>query len=538
MTYDVSLPTKSLAGWHFARRTRRTRRTLESIGDRTTVFMGVPTYMPLMGWAEGLPTALRGVRRLDRRPSRPYGVGIDAEWTTDAREWARYRASGGTRPMRLQQTAWHDADRFSELLAEFAGWRIGRGGSGYWWAVRGNELIRTHQRVIQTSPDSSRPARVTRILRVTMCVVGAVATRTPERVAAVSSISVPVPHRPPPGGPRGRPDVPGRKPPRGCGTCGSTGRPWNGTVRSMAPSATSDAPFGRMLTAMVTPFRADGDVDYDGTARLATYLVDEQRCDGLVVSGTTGESPTTGDAEKERLLRTVIDAVGDHAVIVAGAGTNDTEHSRKLARQAEAAGADGLLLVTPYYNKPPQEGLLRHFTAVADVTGLPVMLYDIPGRTGVPIHTETLVRLAEHPRIVAVKDAKGDLFAGSQVMARTSLVFYSGDDALNLPWLAVGAAGFVSVVGHVVGADLHEMIDAYRAGDRERALAIHRRLLPVVTAIMTRTQGAIAVKAALNLLSLPGGAVRAPLVDASSEFVARLREDLTIGGVKVPEVTA
>ncbi|MBG6087947.1 4-hydroxy-tetrahydrodipicolinate synthase [Actinomadura viridis] len=305
----------------------------------------------------------------------------------------------------------------------------------------------------------------------------------------------------------------------------------------MAPSTTSGAPFGRMLTAMVTPFRPDGGVDYDGAARLATYLVDEQRHDGLVVNGTTGESPTTSDAEKDRLLRTVIDAVGDRAVVVAGAGTNDTAHSRALARAAEEAGADGLLVVTPYYNKPPQEGLLLHFTEVADATGLPAMLYDIPGRSGVPILTETLIRLAEHPRIVAVKDAKADLFAGSLVMGATDLAFYSGDDALNLPWLSVGACGFVSVVGHVVGADLHEMIDAYLAGDPERALEIHRRLLPVVAAIMTRTQGAIAVKAALNLLGLPGGTVRAPLVDASLEFSARLREDLTIGGVKVPEVT-
>src|SRR3569833_1392919 len=223
------------------------------------------------------------------------------------------------------------------------------------------------------------------------------------------------------------------------------------------------APFGRMLTAMVTPMTADGAVDYDGAARLAAYLVDQQRNDGLVVSGATGESPTTTAGEDERLLQTVIAAVG------AGGGTNNTVHTLKLARQAEAAGAHGLLVVTPYYNKPPQEGLARHFTTVADATGLPVMLYDIPGRTGTPIATETLLRLAEHPRIVAVKDAKGDLFASSRVMAETDLVFYSGDDALNLPWLSVGAAGFVSVDGHVVGADLHEMIDAYLGGDTRRA---------------------------------------------------------------------
>ncbi|RAY11999.1 4-hydroxy-tetrahydrodipicolinate synthase [Actinomadura craniellae] len=303
----------------------------------------------------------------------------------------------------------------------------------------------------------------------------------------------------------------------------------------MAPSTTSDAPFGRLLTAMVTPMTAEGAVDYDGAARLATHLVDEQRHDGLVISGTTGESPTTSDAEKDRLLRTVVEAVGDRAAIVAGVGTYDTEHTLALARQAEAAGAHGLLVVTPYYSKPPQEGLLAHFGAVADATGLPVMLYDIPGRAGVPITSETLVRLGDHPRIVAVKDAKGDLFASSQVMAQTELAFYSGDDNLNLPWLSVGAAGFVSVVGHVVGTDLHEMIDTYRAGDVGRALAIHRRLLPVVTAIMTRTQGAIAVKAALNLLGLPGGPLRRPLVGASPEFTAQLREDLLMGGVKVPE---
>jgi 4-hydroxy-tetrahydrodipicolinate synthase len=303
----------------------------------------------------------------------------------------------------------------------------------------------------------------------------------------------------------------------------------------MAASTTRDAPFGRMLTAMVTPFTADGAVDYDGAARLATYLVDEQRHDGLVVSGTTGESPTTSDAEKTQLIKAVVDAVGDRATIVAGVGTNDTAHSATLARRAEAAGAHGALIVTPYYNKPPQEGLLRHFTAVADASGLPAILYDIPGRTGTPIHTESLVKLAEHPRIVAVKDAKGDLFAGSWVMARSGLVFYCGDDALNLAWLSMGAAGFVSVVGHVVGADLHEMIDAFRSGDVGAALAVHRRLLPVVTAIMTRTQGVIAVKAALRLLGQPAGTVRPPLVEATAEFTAHLREDLVMGGVKMPE---
>ncbi|GAB3141812.1 4-hydroxy-tetrahydrodipicolinate synthase [Microbispora hainanensis] len=300
-----------------------------------------------------------------------------------------------------------------------------------------------------------------------------------------------------------------------------------------SPTGTSDAPFGRTLTAMVTPFTSDGAVDYEGVQRLAAYLVDEQRNDGLVVSGTTGESPTTSDEEKDRILRAVVEAVGDRATVVAGAGTNDTRHSVELARAAERAGAHGLLVVTPYYNKPPQEGLLRHFTAVADATGLPVMLYDIPGRAGVPITIETLFRLAEHPRIAAVKDAKGDLFAGSQVMASTDLVFYSGDDLLNLPWLSVGAAGYVSVVGHVVGAELAAMVDSYRSGDVENALAVHRQLLPVVSAIMTRTQGAIMVKAALKLVGQDAGYVRPPLVDATEEQTTALREDLITGGLKL-----
>jgi 4-hydroxy-tetrahydrodipicolinate synthase len=296
--------------------------------------------------------------------------------------------------------------------------------------------------------------------------------------------------------------------------------------------AEPSAPFGRMLTAMITPMTESGDVDYDGAARLAEYLVTEMRNDGLVISGTTGESPTTSDAEKDRLLATVLEAVGDRATIVAGVGTNDTEHSCELARAAERVGAHGLLVVTPYYNKPPQSGLIAHFSRVADATGLPVMLYDIPGRTGTPIALDTLVTLGEHPRIVAVKDAKADFGAGSWVMARSSLVFYSGDDMVNLPWLSLGAAGFVSVVGHVAGDRLHEMIDAYRAGRVQEALRLHRELLPVYTGIF-RTQGVILTKAALGLLGLPGGPVRMPLPDATQAEIERLREDLIAGGVKL-----
>jgi 4-hydroxy-tetrahydrodipicolinate synthase len=288
-----------------------------------------------------------------------------------------------------------------------------------------------------------------------------------------------------------------------------------------------------MLTAMITPMTGEGAVDYDGAARLAEYLVTEMRNDGLVISGTTGESPTTSDAEKARLLHAVLDAVGDRATIVAGVGTNDTAHTCELARQAEEAGAHGLLVVTPYYNKPPQHGLVAHFTAVADATGLPVLVYDIPGRTGTAIATETLVQLSAHPRIVAVKDAKGDFGASSVVMAATGLAFYSGDDMLNLPWLSVGAVGFVSVHGHVVGDRLHEMIDAYVAGDVDTALAVHRELLPVYTG-MTRMQGTVSTKAALAMLGLPGGPVRPPLADATTAEAERLRTDLVAGGVKLP----
>jgi 4-hydroxy-tetrahydrodipicolinate synthase len=289
-------------------------------------------------------------------------------------------------------------------------------------------------------------------------------------------------------------------------------------------------PFGRLVTAMVTPFTPSGDLDVAGAQRLATYLVDDQRNDGLVISGTTGESPTTTDEEKDRLLRAVVEAVGDRASVIAGAGTNDTAHSMQLAQAAEKAGADAVLLVTPYYNKPPQTGLLAHFRAVADATGLPAMLYDIPGRTGTAIATETLVALAEHPRIVAVKDAKGDLEASAWVMARSPLAYYSGDDKVTLPLLSVGAVGVVGVPTHVVGSRTKDMIQAYEKGDVAAALAGHRSMLPVYSGFF-RTQAAILTKAALALAGLPGGPVRPPLVDATDAEIETLRADLAAAGV-------
>ena len=296
----------------------------------------------------------------------------------------------------------------------------------------------------------------------------------------------------------------------------------------MPPTQSPDvnAPFGRVLTAMVTPFTDDGKLDVEGAQRLAAHLVQHGH-EGLVISGTTGESPTVSDEEQVTVLRAVLEAVGDRAHIVAGVGTNDTAHSIEKARAAEAAGAHGLLVVTPYYNKPPQSGLVAHFTAVADATGLPVMLYDIPGRSGVPIATETLVRMAEHDRVVAVKDAKGDFFATSWVMARTDLAVYSGDDALNLGWLAHGAVGIVSVVAHVAGPRYAAMVRAVDDGDLLTAQRIHRGLLPAVRGIMTVTQGAIMVKAALHLQGvLSSPAVRLPLVPATPEQVEALRRDL------------
>jgi 4-hydroxy-tetrahydrodipicolinate synthase len=295
---------------------------------------------------------------------------------------------------------------------------------------------------------------------------------------------------------------------------------------------TATVPFGRLMTAMITPMADNGAIDYDGAARLAVYLVDDMRNEGLVVNGTTGEAPTTTDAEQKRLIEVVKDAVGDRASVVAGVGTNITAHTIELARQAEQAGADGLLVVTPYYSRPAQDALAAHFSKVADSTGLPMLVYDIPGRTGAEVESETLVRLAGHPRIIGVKDAKDRPGATSWVLARTDLVYYCGSDLLNLPWLAIGASGFISVVAHVVGDRLLEMIEAFAAGRNRDALAIHQELLPVYTGIF-RNQAAVLTKAAMDLLGLPGGGVRGPLLPASDDERRQLREDLTAGGVKL-----
>ena len=290
-------------------------------------------------------------------------------------------------------------------------------------------------------------------------------------------------------------------------------------------------PFGRLLTAMVTPFKDDLSIDWAGVEKLASHLVSTGH-DGIVVNGTTGEAPTTSDDEKIEIIKVVRSAVSGRAKVIAGAGNNETTHSVEQAEMAAKAGADGLLVVTPYYNKPPQAGIEAHFRAMADATDVPVMLYDIPGRTGAQIEPDTIVKLAEHPNIVALKDAKGDVASTSWVIKRCGIPVYSGDDILNLPLLSVGAVGFVSVCGHTVGADLRAMLDAWFAGNYAKALEIHQKLLPVYTGIF-RTQGAILTKAALSMMGLPGGKVRLPLVDATPSQVSQLREDLRAGGVNV-----
>jgi len=289
------------------------------------------------------------------------------------------------------------------------------------------------------------------------------------------------------------------------------------------------ARLGTMLTAMVTPFKPDGSVDTDTAARLATHLIDAG-CDGLVLSGTTGESPTTTDDEKLTLLRAVLEAVGDRARIIAGAGTYDTAHSVHLAKACEAEGAHGLLVVTPYYSRPAQAGLLAHFTAVADATALPLVLYDIPPRSVVPIEWDTIRTLSAHPNIVAIKDAKGDLHGGGQIIAETGLAYYSGDDALNLPWLAMGAVGFISVWGHVAASQLREMLSAFGSGDVATARKINVALAPLSSA-QSSLGGVTMAKAGLGLMGFEVGPPRLPQIPATPEQSAALAADLRAAGV-------
>ncbi|MCX2932235.1 4-hydroxy-tetrahydrodipicolinate synthase [Mycobacterium sp. CVI_P3] len=289
------------------------------------------------------------------------------------------------------------------------------------------------------------------------------------------------------------------------------------------------ARLGTVLTAMVTPFKPDGTLDTETAARVATHLVDSG-CDGLVLSGTTGESPTTTDTEKLALIRAVLEAVGDRARIIAGAGTYDTAHSVHLAKAAAAEGAHGLLVVTPYYSRPPQSGLVAHFTAVADATDLPVILYDIPPRSVIGIDWDTMRTVSAHPNIVAVKDAKADLHGGAQIMAETGLAYYSGDDALNLPWLAMGAVGFISVWGHVAASQLRDMLSAFNSGDIATARKIAVTLAPM-NAAQTRLGGVTLAKAGLRLLGIDAGEPRLPQMPATPGQLEELAADLRAAAV-------
>ena len=298
----------------------------------------------------------------------------------------------------------------------------------------------------------------------------------------------------------------------------------------MALTSNPARPFGALLTAMVTPFTPDGAVDLEAARALATWLVDNGN-DGLVLNGTTGEAPTTHSPEKADLVAAVVDAVGDRAVVVAGAGSNDTLHAARMAEQAAAAGADGILIVSPYYSRPSQEGVARHMEAVAEAGGKPVMLYDVPGRTGVRLSPGAYERLAAHPLVVATKDASGDVAAAAGLAASTGLAWYSGDDALLLPFLAHGGAGLVSVAAHAVPAAFAAAITAWDAGDHRGALAAFRTTLPAIGALNGAGFQAVLAKAAVEALGVVSGrTVRLPLVEASDDEAAAVRAGLVAAG--------
>ncbi|WP_265523277.1 4-hydroxy-tetrahydrodipicolinate synthase [Oerskovia flava] len=299
----------------------------------------------------------------------------------------------------------------------------------------------------------------------------------------------------------------------------------------MALPSTPARPFGAVLTAMVTPMTPDGSIDLDAAVRVAKRLVDDGN-DGIVLNGTTGESPTTHAPEKQDLVAAVVDAVGDRAAVVAGACSNDTEHAIRMAVQAAEVGADGLLVVSPYYSRPNQEGLYRHFATIADSTDLPVMLYDIPGRAGVRIAPATYARVAEHERIVATKDATADVYAAMRLADATGLAWYSGDDSLLLPFLVHGGAGIVSVAGHVLGGRFAEVVARFDAGDVTGALEVFRRSAPVIDAVNGAGFQAVMIKAVLEVVGLTDNRhLRLPNVGATDAEVDLVRAALEAAGL-------
>jgi 4-hydroxy-tetrahydrodipicolinate synthase len=289
--------------------------------------------------------------------------------------------------------------------------------------------------------------------------------------------------------------------------------------------------FGSVVTAMVTPFRDDHAVDLDRAQELARWLVNNGS-DAIVVAGSTGESPTLNHGEKAELFRAVADAVRGHGQMIAGVGTYSTAETLELAETAVSAGADGLLVVTPYYNKPPQRGLTAHFTAVADATDLPVILYNIPGRTALRIEHDTLLELAHHPNIVAVKDSTGDFQSISRLIAEAPDGFdvYSGDDWAAFGYVCLGAVGVVSVASHLVGPQMHQLIDLIQTGDIPAARKIHETLSPLFNALFI-TSNPIPVKAALQMLGRGAGPTRLPLVPATPDEEARVRAALEDAGL-------
>jgi 4-hydroxy-tetrahydrodipicolinate synthase len=289
--------------------------------------------------------------------------------------------------------------------------------------------------------------------------------------------------------------------------------------------------FGQVLTAMVTPFDQNGEIDFNATKTLVEHLI-TNGTDGLVVAGTTGESPTLTTEEKIELFKCVVEAAAGRVHVIAGTGSNNTQASMSLTKLAEETGVDGIMLVAPYYNKPSQEGLYQHFKTIAESTSLPVMLYNIPGRSIVNISVETIVRLSEIPNVVSIKEASGNLDAMAEIISKTPSDFtlYSGDDGLTIPVLAIGGAGVISVASHIIGNDMQEMINAFKNGDVQKAAATHRNLLPIMRALFIAPSPS-PVKAALNLNGIQVGGVRLPMVPLSNKEQSALEKVLQASGI-------